>query len=180
MGLREKIDRRIEEKRNEVVSLQQKINHFQGAINAAKIYIQALEDTIRLMPKEPEAGIEATLRPGTILYKVREILATNGSPMHITDLLKALGKPNDNTNRAAVSGSISAYFRKGQIFTRPAPNTFGLMEYPVKAAQPPTPVTTVQAGPPENFGRDDENLGEIEEIEEPEIPWEADAPREEI
>jgi hypothetical protein len=31
-------------------------------------------------------------------------------------------------NRSALSGSIAAYVRKGEIFTRPAPNTFGLLE----------------------------------------------------
>jgi len=48
--------------------------------------------------------------------------------MHITELLEAIGKPGDRMNRSALGGSIAAYVRKGEIFTRPAPNTFGLLE----------------------------------------------------
>ena len=53
----------------------------------------------------------------------------SGKPLHISDLLVALGKETDHDNRAALSGSLSAYVRKHEIFTRPAPNTFGLVEF---------------------------------------------------
>jgi hypothetical protein len=149
VSARAKVEKIIDEKRSEIRQLQAKIND-------ARIYLGALEDTLRILPKDPEPGIDVDLRPGTIIYKAREILSSKGEPMHIADLLKALGKPNDNTNRAAVSGSISAYYRKGQIFTRPAPNTFGLVEYPVKQPVPLAPNGGVAAPkePPPNFGKD--------------------------
>jgi hypothetical protein len=147
VSARAKIEKIIEEKKREMWSWQAKINE-------ARIYVGALEDTLRILPKDPELGVDIDLRPGTIIYKAREILSAKGEPMHIADLLKALGKPNDNINRAAVSGSISAYYRKGQIFTRPAPNTFGLVEYSAR------PLTALQVNgsspkePPPNFGKD--------------------------
>jgi hypothetical protein len=48
--------------------------------------------------------------------------------MHITEILKALNEPVDKKHRLSLSGSLSSYVRNSQIFTRPAPNTFGLIE----------------------------------------------------
>jgi hypothetical protein len=147
VSARAKIEKLIEDKKREMSRLQ-------TVINEAKIYIGALEDTLRILPKDPEPGVDVDLRPGTIIYKAREILSAKGEPMHIADLLKALNKANDNTNRAAVSGSISAYYRKGQIFTRPAPNTFGLVEYPPEPQTASRSNGTTPKEPPPNFGED--------------------------
>jgi hypothetical protein len=48
--------------------------------------------------------------------------------MHINEILKALGSPVDSKHKLSLGGSLANYVRKGQIFTRPAPNTFGLLE----------------------------------------------------
>jgi hypothetical protein len=55
----------------------------------------------------------------------------------------------NKSTRAAVAGSLSAYVRNGEIFTRPAPNTFGLIEFGGK-------VETSLNGPPRGFGFDGE------------------------
>jgi hypothetical protein len=162
VSARAKIEKIIEEKKREMWNWQAKINE-------ARIYVSALEDTLRILPKDPEPGVDIDLRPGTIIYKAREILGAKGEPMHIADLLKALGKPNDNTNRAAVSGSISAYYRKGQIFTRPAPNTFGLVEYPARM-QSALQLNGTPKEPPPNFGKDapdgaDDGMAEVRVID---------------
>src|SRR5580698_6206937 len=133
MGAREKLEKRIEEKQNEVW-------HLRRQIRDAEVFIQALEEAVGLLPKEPADDGPITLRPGTNVDKARLALIAKGSPMHITELLKALGKPDDNDGRAALSGSISAYVRKNQIFTRPAPNTFSLIEFP--------PPPKAMSGPP--------------------------------
>lgn len=143
--MREKLNKRIEEKRAEIEDLESKARD-------ARIYLQALEDTLRLLPKDTEEdGAEFNLRPGTNVDKAREALKAKGAPMHIAELLTVLGKPNDNLNRAALAGSLSAYVRKGQVFTRPAPNTFGLTDF----AQAPTPISLPQHGPPPTFGMDE-------------------------
>lgn len=165
MGLREKLEKKIEEKQEERRKYLEQASHYKSLAVGVEIYVQALEDALRLIPKEPEEGVEATLRPGTMLFKAREILSAKGEPMHIVDLLKALGRPNDNTNRAAVSGSISAYYRKGQVFTRPAPNTFGLVEFPVKAIDTNGKPNTALSGPPPNFGSDERTEKAVEETD---------------
>ncbi|MEJ7606338.1 MAG: hypothetical protein WKF37_08730, partial [Bryobacteraceae bacterium] len=131
-------------------------------VQQARSYLQALEDTFRLLPKdkvaEPSESADA-LRVGSNLAKVRDAIRQAGRPLHIQDLLAAVGKQTDATSRAALSGSISAYVRKGQIFTRPAPNTFGLVE--LGKANSTTPV----AEPPATFGLDEDEL-EVAEVME--------------
>ena len=48
--------------------------------------------------------------------------------MHINEILTKLGKSIDNQNRVSLVGTLGSYSRKGRIFIRTAPNTFGLLE----------------------------------------------------
>jgi hypothetical protein len=110
----------------------QEISDLELQLEKAKTYIEALQDSMRLLPKSP-SDAEVTLRPGTALDKTREVLKTTGRPMHITEILKALNQPIDKKHKLSLSGSLSTYVRNAQIFTRPAPNTFGLIEMNNKA-----------------------------------------------
>jgi hypothetical protein len=104
---------------------QQEINDLEVQIEKAKAYIQALQDSMKFLPKE-NGQTQILLRPGSALAKTQEILRKAGKPLHISEILKALNEKPDK--RVSLSGSLSAYVRNGQIFTRPAPNTFGLKE----------------------------------------------------
>jgi hypothetical protein len=159
MGLREKFQKRIDEKRQEISSLQNRIRDL-------KVYVQAVEDTMRLLPRENQER-SGDLRSGTNIHKAYEALCERGEPMHIGEIVKAIGKSDEHDNRVALGGSISAYVRKGQLFTRPAPNTFGLLEFPRK------PSAEV---PPPNFGAEepdelDGSDAEVEAVEEDDVPW---------
>ena len=134
MMLRDEIEKRIDRKEAEIRELEVRIRE-------AKAYIQSLSDTLRLLPKDASADATLVLRPGTALARVREAIGSAGRPLHIGEILKALGRPVDKKNRAALSGTLAAYVRKGQVFTRPAPNTFGLVElsqHPVEKAEKET------------------------------------------
>jgi len=105
----------------------QEIQDLELQLEKAKAYVQGLQDSMRLLPRD-SADIEQALRPGSTLAKTRELLRQVGKPMHITEILKALNQSTDKKHRISLSGSLSAYVRNNQIFTRPAPNTFGLAE----------------------------------------------------
>src|SRR5713226_4365057 len=60
-----------------------------------RTYVQAIQDTMKLLPKDSQNGAEQTLRPGTALARTRDILKAAGKPMHITEILKALNHPVD-------------------------------------------------------------------------------------
>jgi hypothetical protein len=73
-------------------------------------------------------------------------LKAAGAPLTIVDILKAVGKPQDKKHRISLAGTLSGYARDGKVFTKTAPNTFGLIEF--GAAQPGTEVDEI----PEEFG----------------------------
>jgi hypothetical protein len=156
MGFREDLKLRIEKKRTEIATLEEKLNE-------AGVYLRALEDTFKLLPHEegePDdvGSVSASvMRVGTRIAHAREILQKSGHPMHVSELLAAMKLPFDNNTRAALSGSLGAYVRKGEVFTRPAPNTFGLIGMEGGRDQ--------RNGPPPDFGleeppgSDDAQLG---------------------
>lgn len=124
MGARESLQRLIDRKQEEV-------NELRKALRDAETYINALSEAQRSLPREsapsPSSQSKSDLRPNTMLHQIREILRENGSPMHISKILEHLNRPTDKKNRVSVSGSLAAYVRSNRIFTRPQPNTFGLV-----------------------------------------------------
>lgn len=168
MALRDDLQKRIDKKRAEIEALRSQIRD-------ATVYVQALEDTLKILPREVVADSNGgtgsiagsvVLRTGSKVYKVRQAISAAGRPMHLTELVAALRLPNKQKERAALAGSLSSYARKEEIFTRPAPNTFGLIEQKGKPA-------VAQNGPPPNFGVDepvnvDEDLGDYGADEEEE------------
>jgi len=123
MSILKEFEKRIEKKQDEIASLERQL----GEVRA---YLQALQDSLKLLPRE-QVGVASaadSLRPGSDMDKVRGIISKNGKPMYIAELLKTLGKEDTKGNRLSLSGSLGAYARKGKIFSRTGPNTFGLLE----------------------------------------------------
>jgi hypothetical protein len=120
MNIREQFQRLLDRK-------QQEIRNLELQLEKARTYVEALQDSMRLLPKDAAAS-EATLRPDTTVSKTRDLLRRIARPMHISEILKELGSPTDSKHKLSLGGSLANYVRKGQIFTRPAPNTFGLIE----------------------------------------------------
>lgn len=121
MSSRSKIEERIKRKEAEVVELD-------GKIREARAYIQAMQDVLKMLPRDEDTPADTILREGSGVAKARDAILEAGRPLHISKILAALGREMNNKNRANLSGSISAYVRRDEIFTRPAPNTFGLVE----------------------------------------------------
>jgi hypothetical protein len=123
MRVREELQKRIEKKEQEIAMLQIQLRE-------ASAYLQALQDTLKLLPRDGinDGGATELLRPGSAMWKAREAIQKAGAPLHINELLKALGKSSDKKSRVSLSGSIAGYARKGEVFVKTAPNTFGLIE----------------------------------------------------
>jgi hypothetical protein len=130
MGLRESFQKMIDKK-------QQEIRALEGQLREAEVYVQALQDSMKLLPRDSSGEpAEHTLRPGSALAKAREVLKAAGTAMPIGDILKSLGKPQDKKHRVSLAGTLSGYARKGKVFTKTAPNTFGLVEFGAAANTP--------------------------------------------
>lgn len=162
MSNRTKIEERIEKKEQEIQELEVRIRE-------AKAYVQALQDVVKMMPREApqESGLhEEGNRPrsGSYIADARDAILHAGRPLHVVDILKMAGRKNDRKTRTGMAGSLAAYVRKGDIFTRPRPNTFGLIELESRApqegpgvgfAQHPAPsASSGTPKPPRGFGLD--------------------------
>jgi hypothetical protein len=143
MEERKIIHEKMKKKEQEIQSLEEKLR-------SARIYVQALQDVLKLVDKDSAAEpSESALKAGSAVNKARETILRRGKPVHINDLLEAVGKEVTRESRASLTSSIAAYVRRGEIFTRPAPNTFGLAELGHKAPAGGTPPPQ----PPQGFGK---------------------------
>lgn len=124
MSERSKIEERIQRKQAEIVALEDKLK-------AAKVYIGALRDVLKMMDPDRDKSstqADAKLKTGSSVDQARAIILERGAPVHVDDLLRSMGKEVSAANRSSLVGSIAAYVRREEIFSRPAPNTFGLIE----------------------------------------------------
>jgi hypothetical protein len=147
MTERRKIEDRLRRKEQEIIALEDQIKE-------ARIYISALQDVLKLLPRDSdqEGGGDAILRPGSLVAQARNIIRAKGSAVHVDEILRILGKDVSRENKAALSGSLAAYVRKGEIFTRPAPNTYGLIaQEPIRE-----PLPRLEK-PSSTFGEDQED-----------------------
>jgi hypothetical protein len=124
MGLRGNFQKLIDKK-------QQEIRNLEIQLREASAYIQALQDSMKLLPKDTETGSASghELRDGSTLAKARDLLRHSGTAMPIAEILKLLGKPLDKKHRISLAGTLSSYARKGRVFNKTGPNTFGLIEF---------------------------------------------------
>lgn len=122
MAIREEIQKRIDKKEEEKWSLLEQVR-------TIDISIATMQEVLKMLPREAEPGKERSLRPGTAVALARDAIRKAGKPLHIGEILEALSKTNTKEHRLALSGSLATYVRRGEIFTRPEPNTFGLAEF---------------------------------------------------
>lgn len=149
MGIRDKFEDKIKKKREEIDKLKIQILE-------AEAYISGLQDAIKYLPKDVKDEMaEGAIRPGSKIYKTFNLLKTVGKPMHIDEILKALGLPLKKSEKVSLSGSLGWYVRKKEIFTRPAPNTFGLISMESDKTDEP----------PDDFGFMDDESEENDEME---------------
>lgn len=121
MRAEREIQKRIKQKEEEVGELRQKLVQ-------AQAYLDAMKDSLRLIQKTSGGNGSDSLRPGSLVDKARNAIQEEGKPLHVDKILKLIGKEVTKQNKISLSGSLASYVRQRIIFTRPAPNTFGLIE----------------------------------------------------
>lgn len=143
MSARSQVEKKIQAKQQEIADLV-------GQMEKAEAYIQAMQEVLRLLPREDGDTVasEQLPRHGSAMAKTRELLLETGKPMHITEILKGIGKENTKSQRLSVSGSLRSYARKGQVFTQEGGNVFGLVEFQSANGN----VRSPREVPPKGFG----------------------------
>ncbi len=140
MSAKNKIEQKIEKKKEEIIEHQSKIRE-------AEVFIQAFQEALKVLPRvSPGLNGVPAIRENSIAWKAIKALRLNGRAMKINKLLEACGFPKEK--KQSVSGTLAFYIRKGVVFTRPSPGTYGLVEF--KAGT----VALLDAGPPHSFGLD--------------------------
>jgi hypothetical protein len=112
------------------------IQHLEDRLREARGYAQALRELLGLEGPSSRSMVE----------QARDIILRRGHAVHITELLGAMGKEVTRETRVSLASALSAYARRGDVFTREGPNRFGLHE--LKRKRPSRP----KGEPPENFG----------------------------
>lgn len=122
MSTRSKFEDRIRKKEEEIRELEARVRE-------GRAYIQALQDTVKLLPRDSENGDsgDTELRAGSKTARARDFIKQTAKPVHVSKILEGLGIENTKANRASMSGSIGSYARKGQIFKNFGSNVFGLI-----------------------------------------------------
>lgn len=142
MDERGKIADQIRKKEREIESLEERLK-------TARVYLHAFRDVLKMLDTAPASGSgAAALKPGSAVAQARDAILRARKPLHITALLGALSKEDNRESRASLASSLAAYARRGEIFIRSAPNTFGLSELGHEAIKVPDEVV-----PPAGFGR---------------------------
>ncbi len=133
------IREKIRKKESEIATLEEKLK-------SARIYLTALNDILRSLEKVADEDNVETLRLGSTIALARDTILQNGKPLHISELLTLLDKGDSKEIRASLTSSIASYVKRGEVFVRTAPNTFGLLELGH------SPESTHESVPPAGFG----------------------------
>lgn len=149
---RRRIESRISKKDKEKQELEaQRKQHLDQAakldsqIREIEISIQAYSDVLGIAGvSTAEPTGEGTIRPGTILEATRDVLRRVGHPLHVMEILGELGREKTPAKRNSLAGSLAAYVRRGEVFTREGGNIFGLVEF--RTAREPVAAASNEVG----------------------------------
>jgi hypothetical protein len=122
MQIQREIQKKIEQKEEAVRKLEQELA-------TLKAQLDTYREVLKVIDRSTDSSTNDTLRPGSLVDLARKALRQAGTPIHVDQLLHAIGKEPTKSNKVSLSSSIAHYVREGVIFTRPAPNTYGLKEF---------------------------------------------------
>lgn len=123
MNTRRKVEAKISQKEKEIQSLETQLAE-------ANAELKGMKEILKILPREAVTN-KNILRSGSMADKAYKALNKAGQPLYIDDILQSMKKAVNKKNRVSISSVLSQYARKHEIFSRPAPNTFGLLEWGV-------------------------------------------------
>jgi len=129
MIFRKQIEQKIEEKKGEIAEYQSKILESEASV-------RAFQEVLKVLPRKNGVTDDSPfIRETSLVGKARKVIMRNGSPMHINKIMDVGGFQKEK--KQSLSGMLTHYVRRGKIFTRPAPGTYGLTEFGGNEEGPP-------------------------------------------
>ena len=110
------------EKKAELVRLE-------AELEAGRAYLRCIED--RITAGEAQGSDEPVSEDPVVA--IRRLIRDAGEPLYIDDILRGLDRPLNRASREEIRQLLLSWVRRGEIFTRPRPAIFGLVE----SAEPP-------------------------------------------
>lgn len=133
-NMRAELLKRKSRKLDELMGMYNHQEEIASQIRAAEAVIDELDSLLKLTPEEDkgsQADSQPELRPNSAMAKARDALRKLRKATHIDELIVAMGIPPEK--KRSITGQLSLYARREQIFSRPKPNTFGLLEWADKS-----------------------------------------------
>lgn len=115
-----------------------RVTELRNEIIRREAFVQGLEAALNLLSADRPQDLGESLRSGSDVSKAQQLLSVTKRPLHISDILKGIGKEDTKQNRASLGSSLARYARKGEVFQRGRrPNEFTLIGDNSPVAQAP-------------------------------------------
>ena len=126
----------MQRKRDELRKARQRVERLEDALR----HYEEVYNVMNGVPSSGSSGVsgDGTVKSGSQAEKVIRVLSDAGEPVHINEIMARMGIECTMSAKNSLAGSLSRYVRQGQIFTRPAPGTFGLIEWEEPESQKPS------------------------------------------
>jgi hypothetical protein len=128
-----------DEKRRELAKLQAELREVIAVLNG-----ESGSGVVAAKPKSRHGFVGGKrakpIQRGSSVWWTAKVLFMIGQPMHITKILERIAKESGTTfEKNTVVSNLSRYVKYADTFNRPAPNTFGLIDF-TKDLDPQEPV----------------------------------------
>jgi hypothetical protein len=122
-SLRLKLEDRIRRKEAEAAELRRQLAVVEENLRTQREFlVMIVRDSVAPVSREP-------FRRSSAIGKAYDVLKSRGQPMHISAIIEAMGRQDTKEFRRNLSQQLSAYFRRGEVFSRPATGVFGLRSW---------------------------------------------------
>lgn len=101
------------------------IARLEAELSAARAYVRLLRNRLKAAEKRLQELPEESDDP---IVTVRRAILEAGQPVFIDDLMVVLGYPITRDSREQLRRLLVPWVRRGEVFTRPRPSVFGLIE----------------------------------------------------
>jgi len=131
---RKKVEDKISRKDKEIQEVESALEDVKREIETKLVALRAekkgMMDILKMLPQDGDEAECRTIRPNSKAGKSQALLKENGVPMHVGDIIEAIGEEENNTKtRASLAGTLRTYVNRGEVFSLPSPNTFSLLEW---------------------------------------------------
>jgi len=111
----------------DVKALEERVKKEMDAIIAVATLNNSKDLSIayKVTRRAPGLWTASRLKKGSKIFEVSEIIRKAGKPLHIKEIMKALG---DSRPYNGLAGTLNHYCDNQKAFTKPAPNIYGLIE----------------------------------------------------